>query len=92
MDHIRVLGCSAYTHIQKERRQQGAKFEPRAEKGLLVGFEGNHIYRLWIPTRNSIVRSSTVKFDESIQDHGLSSDEDDKWQFDLESEIGRAHV
>lgn len=44
--HLRVLGCKAYVHIQKERRLRSDKLAPRAEVGILVGFEGDHIYRV----------------------------------------------
>jgi transposase InsO family protein len=65
ISHLRVLGCKAYVHIQKERRVSGEKLNPRAEQGTLVGFEGTSIYRIWLPNRNGITRSSTVVFDES---------------------------
>ena len=41
------------------------KLEPRAEEGILVGFEGSSIYRVFVPGRKGIVRSSTVVFDEA---------------------------
>ena len=71
VSHLRVLGCKAYVHIQKERRIQSEKLAPRAEIGYLVGFEGDHIYRIWIPTRNGITRSSTVTFDENVSEEGF---------------------
>ena len=64
VSHIRTLGCKAYVHIQKERRIQSDKLGPRAEEGILVGFEDTRIYRVWIPQRNGITRSSTVTLDE----------------------------
>lgn len=75
VSHLRVLGSIAYVHIPKERRIASNKFAPRAEKGVLVGFEGNHIYRVWVPTRarNKIVRSSSVRFNEL----GFITDSDD---------------
>ena len=51
-------------HIQKPRRVVSEKGEPRAEEGILVGFEGTKIYRVWIPGRRGITRTSTVTFDE----------------------------
>jgi transposase InsO family protein len=65
ISHLRVLGCKAYVHIQKERKVIRAKLNPRAEQGTLVGSEGTSIYRIWLPNRNGITRSSTVVFDES---------------------------
>ena len=67
VSHLRVLGCTVYNQIPAERRVKSAKYEERAEKGILIGFEGTHIYRLYIPGRAPgfrIVRSANVRFDE----------------------------
>ncbi|CCU76267.1 Gag-Pol polyprotein [Blumeria hordei DH14] len=70
--HFRALGSKAYVHIPKEKRVVSEKLTPRAEVGILVGFEGNHIYRVYVASRSKekIVRTSSVRFDE----HGLVSD------------------
>ena len=49
-----------------ERRVKSAKMDPRADVGILVGYEGESIYQCWIPSRalNKLVRSSHVRFDE----------------------------
>jgi hypothetical protein len=67
--HLRVLGCRAFVHIHKERRIVSEKGEPRAEEGILVGFEGSKIYRVWIPGRRGITRTSTVTFDEGEESY-----------------------
>jgi hypothetical protein len=56
-------------HIQKERHTQSDKLGDRAEVGILVGYEGDNIYRVYVPSRrgNKIVRSSTVTFNENNQ-------------------------
>lgn len=60
---MRVLRCKTYVYIQKERRLQSDKLALRAEVSILVGFEGDSIYRVWVPRRRSgIVRTSTVTF------------------------------
>ena len=66
VSHFRVLGCKSYVLIPEERRKKGNKLDERAEAGILIGFEGSHIYRVWIPSRrrDKIVRSSNVRFDE----------------------------
>ena len=66
VSHLRVLGCKCYVHISEERRTKGNKLEKRAELGILVGYEGTHIYRVYVPTRRGekIVRTSNVRFDE----------------------------
>jgi hypothetical protein len=69
MGHLRVLGCKTYVLIPQELRQRSYKLEPRAEIGILVGYEGKHIYRVWIPGKKGfagrIVRTSNARFDEN---------------------------
>jgi hypothetical protein len=74
IEHLKVLGCRAIVHIQKQRRTISEKAEPRAEEGILVGFEGTKIYRVWIPGRRRITRTSTVTFDEESNDELLEVD------------------
>jgi hypothetical protein len=77
VSHLRVLGCKVYVMIQKEKRVQSEKLKPRAKVGILVGYEGKHIYRVYLAPENGhgrgkIVRSSHVRFDEG----GLITDAD----------------
>ena len=46
VDHLRVLSCKAVVHIQAPRRTKSDKLSPRRETGILVGYEGNYIYRV----------------------------------------------
>ena len=64
--HLRVLGCKTYVQISKERRITSYKVAPRAEVGILVGYDREHIYKVYMPTRarDKIVQSSNVRFDE----------------------------
>lgn len=64
--HLRVLGCKVYVLIEKERRVTSRKLAARAEVGILVGYEGTHIYQVYMPSRarDKIVRTSHVRFDE----------------------------
>ena len=75
---IRVLGSRVLVYIPNERRVKSQKMDARAEEGILVGFEGNHIYRCCISSRPlgyQLVRSSHVRFFEgrfnefSAEDH-----------------------
>lgn len=75
---IRVLGSRVLVYIPNERRIKSQKMDARAKEGILVGFEGNHIYCCWIPSRplgHQLVRSSHVRFFEgrfnefSAEDH-----------------------
>jgi hypothetical protein len=69
MGHLRVLGCKTYVLTPQELRQRSYKLEPRAEIGILVGYEGKHIYRVWIRGKKGfagrIVRTSNARFDEN---------------------------
>ena len=69
VEHLRVLGCKAYMHIQEERRTKSEKLAERAEEGILVGYEGDNIYKVYVPSRrgNKVIRSSTVTFNENKQ-------------------------
>jgi hypothetical protein len=62
---VRVLGSLTYVLIPKEVRPKTDKFDPRALKGYLVGFEASNIYRVWIPATDRVVRTRDVKIDES---------------------------
>lgn len=64
---VRVVGSLAYTLIQGKDRVDSDKFNPRALKGYLVGFEASNIYRIWMPTTNRVIRTRDVKIDESTR-------------------------
>ena len=81
--HFRVLGCKTYVQMPKERRVLSEKVKERAEVGILVGYEGTHIFKVYIPSKrnnrdNGIVRSSNVRFDEGgLVTKPLTIDEDE---------------
>ena len=87
--NLRTISCRVYYHLAKEKRRRGAKFEDRAKQGILVGFEGNSIYRIYDPTHrsdNGIVRALAVTFDETHISRNLDLSEfvDDKHIYILE--------
>jgi hypothetical protein len=70
LSHLRTFGCRAYVHIDKDQRDSGTRFKPRTREGVLVGFEGSSIYRVWIPDpdggKGTIIRTPSVRtFDKS---------------------------
>ena len=81
--HLRAYGCRAFVHIPKDMRVQSQKLAERAEKGLLVGYEGNSIYRIWLPHKRRVQRSSSVKFLEdslpAVATTGTYIDIDHNW-------------
>lgn len=49
--------------------QKCIKFQPRAQKGILVGYStSTKGYKIWIPAENRIIETKHVKFDESKLD------------------------
>ncbi|KAI0995909.1 Copia protein, partial [Podosphaera aphanis] len=79
LSHLRVLGCKVYVQIPIEKRIISQKLDKRAEIGILVGYDGQHIYRVYIPSRQRVIRSSVVQFDE---DNCISSSstENEFWE------------
>jgi len=49
--YLCVLSTKVYVLIQEECRVKSAKIEPCAEVGILVGYEGEHIYCVYILSR-----------------------------------------
>lgn len=62
VDHLRIFGCVAYVHIPKDKRK---KLEPTAWKGIIVGYMGNSLYRIWNPITKKVEMAGSVRFDES---------------------------
>jgi len=61
--HLRVPGCRAYPRDKDVPR--AAKNAPRAHIGYLVGYDSTNIYRIWVPSRNVVLSTRDVIFDES---------------------------
>ena len=81
--HLRVYGCKAYLHLVGT--QEPAKLDklaPRAHIGYLVGWDSTAIFRIWVPSKNKVIRTRDVIFNEqefyepSNADIGLISDDD----------------
>lgn len=44
LHHLRILGSNVYVFLHKEEQSlKSAKWEARALKGMLVGFDGHHL-------------------------------------------------
>ncbi|KAJ4721172.1 Retrovirus-related Pol polyprotein from transposon TNT 1-94 [Melia azedarach] len=55
---LRVFGCTVHYHVNE------GKLEPRAKKGVFVGY-GNGVkgYRIWSPSEKRVILSRNVVFD-----------------------------
>jgi hypothetical protein len=82
LSHLRAYGCRAY--IYDESKARSDKFTSRYDIGKLVGYKrGTHnIFYIYIPTRNKVVRTSNVTFDETRFDTTID-DEDDNEEDDF---------
>lgn len=67
LQHLQAWGCLTYKHTLIEDRQQGRKYQPKAEKGYLVGYDSNHghVYKIWILRTGKVHQSRDVTFDEN---------------------------
>jgi len=62
VSHLRVWGCLAYVHIQKDKRKG---FSPRMEKGIFIGYpDGYKGWKFYIPSTKKAVISERADFDE----------------------------
>jgi len=81
--HLRVFGCTAYVHVPDQRRK---KMDAKAEKGILVGYEGDDGYKILIQPGNKMIRSRDVVFDEktmittNVQNWSLKHSQDESVQ------------
>ena len=63
LSHFHVFGCKTYPLIQKIPRSE--KLLPKAHVGYLVRYDSSNIFRIWIPSKNQVIRSKDVTFDDS---------------------------
>ncbi|KAJ4702606.1 Retrovirus-related Pol polyprotein from transposon TNT 1-94 [Melia azedarach] len=58
--NLRAFGCTVYYHVNE------GKLEPRAKKGVFVGY-GDVVkgYRIWSPSEKRVILSRNVVFDEN---------------------------
>ncbi len=62
VDHLRVFGCDAYMHVPKDER---GKLDPKSKKCILLGYgRETKGYRLFDITRQKVVHSRDVQFNE----------------------------
>ncbi len=65
---FRPFGCSAYMHLNKDRREKG-RHAPKAVEAVNLGFAtdcNTSGYKLYIKGTNKILISNQVSFDENL--------------------------
>ena len=76
VSHLRVWGCLAYVHIQKDKRE---KLGSHMEKCVFIGYpDGYKGWKFYNPVTKKVIISERAEFDErhTYYDHHLSSKED----------------
>ena len=78
VSHLRVWGCLAYVHIQKDKRE---KLGSHMEKCIFIGYpDGYKGWKFYNPISKKVIISERAEFDERHRYDGqsLSSNEDPK--------------
>ncbi|KLP21267.1 Uncharacterized protein LW94_13101 [Fusarium fujikuroi] len=71
VSHLRAIGTKCFINIEPEDRVISDKLTPRAWEGILIGFDGRFIYKVYNPATKRIHRTSHVVFHEqSGHEHG----------------------
>jgi len=54
--HLLPFGQSCFAHIHQEKRTPGSKLQPRAEKGIFIGYtDSSSIYRIQLENKRIII-------------------------------------
>jgi len=67
-----------------QKKNGKENFEPRATRGILVGFEKGNAYRIFIPEEKRIIISQDVKINESMNIESIKSRHENMIEFDLD--------
>src|SRR5579871_5678832 len=59
VSHLIAIGTRAFVHITKKKTK---KMDPRSKEGIMVGYGGEHIYRVWDPDSTNVWASCDVRF------------------------------
>ncbi|KAK1912620.1 hypothetical protein P3342_004556 [Pyrenophora teres f. teres] len=67
--HMRPIGCRAYVYNRDLRAAD--KLESRTLIGHLVGYQGTNIFRIWLPTKDTIIVTRDVVFEPTLFFKGM---------------------
>ena len=60
--HLHIFGCRAYA--LDKNISSSKKLNSRAHLGHLVGYDSTNIFRIWIPSKNKVLRTRDATFDD----------------------------
>jgi hypothetical protein len=67
LSNLYAYGCRAYPlkeSILKDVDRVTRRTSLRTHLGYLVGYEGSNIYRIWVPSKATVIRTRDVEFNE----------------------------
>ena len=68
LSHLRILGSTVYVLLHEEERlMKSEKWAPRALKGVLVGYDGHTIYRVYIKDQKKVIRVKDLRIFEDYE-------------------------
>jgi hypothetical protein len=69
VQHMRSIGCRAYVLNRSLKRAD--RLESRALISHLVGYDSTNIFRIWLPTKDQVIRTRDVHFEPTRFYEGL---------------------
>lgn len=69
LKHLRVIGSTCYVHVPKQQR---TKMDPKAIKGILIGYDHDDGYRVYCEEECRLYRSRDVIFEEKLVEEGVT--------------------
>ncbi|KKF92311.1 Copia protease [Ceratocystis platani] len=66
--HLRTLGSRCVVRIPDAKLLQlrTSKLQAKGEEGILVGYSGHHLYRVWVKERKQVVTSNSLHIFEDL--------------------------
>ncbi|CAD6505921.1 BgTH12-06853 [Blumeria graminis f. sp. triticale] len=64
LSHMHPFGCRVYVFQHNIPRLK--KMQPRALIGYLVGYDSRNIYRVWMPSKEKVIRTRDVVFNDDL--------------------------
>ncbi|KAH0815970.1 hypothetical protein GEV33_006820 [Tenebrio molitor] len=66
LKHLRVISSACYDHVPKQTRK---KMDPKATKGILIGYDHDDGYRIFDKEECKLIQSRDVVFGEKTLEH-----------------------
>lgn len=67
-ENRRILGARVFIHIEKEKRVQSQKMDPRGWEGILLCYSGFHTYEVWAIEAKKVMVTPNVIFHEELRE------------------------